>query len=388
MPDMPPTLVTTNEKFFKKVLNYHNIQYYPVGNLYKFKNFNSYNNMIAINEIFSTCPNYQPVDRTGLVIPPIKYHTGRKWSVPDHPQTLDQTLQERVHNLSATKQPINLFWSGGIDSTTMVTAFLKHAPDKKQLRILYSPFSTYEHPSYLEFLKKFPEIELIDTSGTVYLNCQFDGVFITGDGGDELMGSLDESFFNAHGYKSLFKPWRDFFYQANPDSDFMEFCEKHFVRSGRPIDTVLEARWWFYATCKNSSILRRDKLPYFLDYQNFGLEMLQGFYDCNEFEKYIYWNTDKIISSSEYRTWKQIFKDYCCEFDGFGDWAKNKQKVSSTQIASYMAKKLILKNLRWIMILSDGTKISTPNLPLISEKEYRRAHHHQLDYLFNESDQV
>lgn len=385
---MEPVLVATNYKFFKKVLNYHNIQYCSVGNLYKFKNFNSYNNMIAVNKIFSTSPNFQPVDRTGLSRSPINYCIGRKWSVPTQSQTLDQVLQERVCNLSATKQPINLFWSGGIDSTTMVTAFLKHAPDKKQLRILYSPFSTYEHPDYLEFLRKFPEIELIDTSGTVYLNSQFDGIFITGDGGDELMGSLDESFFTAYGYESLFKPWQDFFYQANPDAEFMEFCEKHFAQSGRPINTVLEARWWFYATCKNSSVLHETKLPYFLDYKNFSVEMLHGFFDCNEFEKYIYWNTDKIIGSSEYCTWKQVFKDYCYEFDGFNEWAKNKQKVGSNQTILYMEKKLILKNLRWIMILSDGTRISTPNLPLISEKEYRDTYHHQLDYLFNESDQV
>lgn len=369
-------------------MNYHNIQYHPTGTLYKIKNFNSYNNMIAVNEIFSNSPNFQPVDRTGLVRSPINYHIGRKWSVPAQSQTLDQVLQERVCNLSITDRPINIFWSGGIDSTTVVTAFLKHAPDKKQLRILYSPFSTYEHPDYLEFLRKFPEIELVDTSGTVYLNYQFDGIFITGDGGDELMGSIDESFFTAYGYDGLNKPWRDFFYHANSDSDFMEFCERHFAQAGRPIDTVLEARWWFYATCKNSSMLRELRLPYFLDYTNFALEMLHGFFDCDEFEKYIYWNTDKIIGCSDYRTWKQVFKDYCCEFDGLKEWAVNKSKFNSNQFPLYVAKKIILKDQRWIMILSDGTIIRTPSLPLLSEKEYRDRYGTQLDYIFNVHDQV
>lgn len=382
---MTSLLTATNNKFFKKILVYHNIQYFAVNGLYKFENFNSHNNMIAINEVFSKFPNFQPIDRTRLVKSPINYNISRPWVIPTQQLTLDQALKERVSKLSNIQQPINLFWSGGIDSTTLVTAFLKHAPDKKQLRILYSPFSTYEHPDYLEFLKKFPDIELVDTSGTVYLNSQFDGIFVTGDGGDELMGSLDDSFFTAYGYEALFKSWQDFFYKSNPNLDFIEFCENHFAQSGRCIDTVLEARWWFYATCKNSSILRELKMPYFLDYDNFNLEILHGFFDCDEFEKYIYWNLDKIITSSKYSSWKQILKDYCCEFDGFKDWAINKEKINSRQIGLYTEKKLILNNLRWIMILANGTRITTTNLPLLSENEYRKSYGHQLDYLFNEA---
>lgn len=381
---MNPLLVSTNPGFFKKILAWHNIQYQPTGNLFKFKNFNSYNNMIAINEIFSSSPTHQPIDRTGLVHSPINYYLDRPWIIPTHQLTLDQALHERVNNLLKTKHTVNLCWSGGIDSTTMVTAFLKHAPDKKQLRILYSPHSTYEHPGYLAFLKTFSDIELVDTSGTIYLNSKFDGIFVTGDGGDELMGSLDSSFFEKYGYDSLFKPWLDFFHQTHADSDFIEFCERHFAQAGRPITTVLEARWWFYTTCKNTSVLYDSRLPYFLDYDSFNIKGLHGFFDCNEFENFIYWNTDKIINSSEHCTWKQIFKDYCCEFDGFADWATTKAKFNSIQLSGYTLKKILLNDQRWIMILEDGTRIATPNLPFLTEKDYRNTYGHQLDYLFNE----
>ena len=381
---MKPLLVTSKSKLFNKILSWHGMKYYNTGHeLVKFKNFDSYNAMIGINEIFSSSPKGTPIDRTELVQSPINYYVRRPWAIPTQQLTLDQAFQERVSNISKMQQPINLFWSGGIDSTAMVTAFLKHSDNKKQLRILYSPYSTYEHPEYMKFLKTFSDIEIVDTSGTTYLNSQFDGIFITGEGGDELMGSLDESFLTKYGYESLFKSWKDFFYTLNPDLNFIEFCEQHFAQSGRPIDTVLEARWWFYATCKNTSLLHDQKLPYFLDYDNFNIEKLYGFFDCEEFEKFIYWNTDKIIDSSDYCTWKQIFKDYCCSFDGFENWAKTKCKLGSSQLPAYIEKKVIVKNLRWIMLLSDGTRITTPSLPFLTEKEYRNTYGHQLDYLFN-----
>jgi hypothetical protein len=377
-----PSIVVANNRFFSKVLDLYNFQYSYNG-VYKFTNCSDHAMMIAINEVFSKSPKHQPVDRTGLTKSPLNQHIERPWKIPTQQLSLDQAFKERVDNLLSTQQRINLFWSGGIDSTAMITAFLKHSPDKKQLRILYSPYSTYEHPGYLEFLKKNSDLELVDISGTVYLNCQFDGIFITGDGGDELMGSLDETFFETHGADGLSKSWKDFFYQENPDSNFIEFCEKHFAQAGRPIDTVLDARWWFYTTCKNTAMLYDTKLPYFLDYDNFNVGMIHGFFDCYEFEKYIYWNTDKIITSSDYSGWKQIFKNYCCEFDGFKSWSDNKTKVNSGQTIFYMEKKIILKNLRWIMLLTDGTRITTPNLPLFSENEYREKYNTQLDYLFN-----
>jgi hypothetical protein len=51
----------------------------------------------------------------------------------------------------------------------------------------------------------------------------------------------------------------------------------------------------------------------------------------------------------------------------------------------YILKKIILMNLRWIMILADGTKVTAPNLPFFNETEYRKIYGQQFDYLFNDS---
>lgn len=377
-----PLLLVLNKQYFSKVLSWNSLSTEQVGKIVKIQNFAHYNHLVDINKIFSSQPDGQPIDRTGFAQCPINFYIERPWQIPIKQLSLDQALQNIVNKASNSGQKINLFWSGGIDSTAMVTAFLKHLNDLSQLRILYSPWSTYEHPDYIDFLKKFPVVELVDTSGTLYMDAKFDGIFFTGDGGDELTGSVDESFFSRYGYDSLQKPWQDFFKKHNSDSEFIDFCEQYFKQSGREIRTVLEARWWFYMICKNNSILHNHKLPLFLDYDNFATDIVKGFYDCYEFEQYIYWNTDNIMTGTEYQNWKQFLKDYCCDFDGFESWCRHKAKFGSNQMVYYTNKKIILKNLRWVMILSNGSVARTPNLPLLGRKEYQQ-HCGDLTYLFN-----
>ena len=196
---MSPSIAAVDSRYFKKISEWHGVAAEQVGEIFKIENSIAHNNIVEINKIFSQKPSWFPVDRSGFAKPLIKFYAQRPWQIPKQQKSLDQAFRERVHNLEKHNKTINIFWSGGIDSTTIVTAFLKHSKDLSQIRILYSPWSTYEHPDYMDFLKKFNNIELIDTSGTKYIDAQFDGIFITGHGGDELMASIDESFFTKYG---------------------------------------------------------------------------------------------------------------------------------------------------------------------------------------------
>jgi hypothetical protein len=48
----------------------------------------------------------------------------------------------------------------------------------------------------------------------------------------------------------------------------------------------------------------------------------------------------------------------------------------------YAYKKTLLANQRYLLVLQDGTTITTPNLPLFSEQEFRQQYGSSLDYLF------
>lgn len=361
-----------NSTYFKKLLEFNNYKIIDsVGSFFKVEGFNDYNFLLDINSMFSNSPRFEPVDRTHYALGPIRYAPERKWVVPTVELSLAVALEKRVSDLCSRGQKINILWSGGVDSTAIVVAFLKNAPDLKQCRIIYSPWSTYEHPEFFKLLKTVDNVELVDMSGEEYLNFNLDGLFISGNTSDEIHASIDESFFNHYGYEFLFTPWKDFFYSKLPNNRFIEFCEHHFTAAGRDILTVLDARWWFYSSSKLTSILNNCNLSFFTSgASEFNPDRLIGFFDCDVYEQFIYFNTDKIIRADSYATWRQFLKDYCYEFDGFDDWRINKSKFGSNQIQIYTYKKQILNNSRNLMLLDNGQRVATPNLPLFSATEW------------------
>ena len=365
------------ERFFGKILGYHDIKF--SGDVqYKVEGFDQYNWLVDINSCFSTDPNGDIVDRTQTIRQPWLMHVCRPWITPTAKSLdLEQCFEKRVGELSCNGQTVNLFWSGGIDSTAMVVGFLKHCKNPAQIRVLYSTASQKEHPGFYLLLKTIPGIELVEFSGDVYLKQNLDGVFVSGDGSDDLTASLDWSFFEAHGWEVLHRPWKTFFYEHTHKSAFVDFCEQWFALSGRCIDTILEARWWFYTAAKI------QKFPSSLaaaihEHQPFPI----GFFDCYEFEHYMWNNLNLIIPNKNYSSYKQFLKDYIFYFDGDSRYKKNKQKENSGQLVLFKEKKIILQDQRYIMLLADGTRVRTPNLPLISKHEYRRIYGHSLDYLF------
>lgn len=372
-----PLVKSVNPLYSKKLFQFNDLEILTsVGSFHKVRGFDTYNYLIDVNRMFSSQPRFDPVDRTDLAQGPVVYSPERKWKVPAQELSLNQALQCRVNELTQRGCRLNLLWSGGIDSTAIAVAFLKHCTDLKALRILYSPWSTYEHPEFYKLLQDRSDIELLDISGEQYLDLDLDGIFISGDCGDELHASLDQSFFERHGYEFLFSSWKDFFYSQLPDHSFIDFCEQHFSAAGKPIQTVLDARWWFYASCKLTSILNSQKLSFFTSgHSTFDPTRLVGFFNCDAYEQFIYFNTDQIVLNSNYASWRQFLKDYCCEFDNLEHWRINKEKFNSSQMQKYTLKKEILRDQRNIMLLDNGLTVATPNLPFFGRSEWEAIKH-------------
>lgn len=379
-----PLLSAINPEYIGKILDWRGIPHSPVGNLQKISGFLDYNYLLDINSIFSNFPFGDIVDRTQTVSSPFKFEVQRPWRVPASCLPFEQVMQSRVEQYLQQNQLLNLCWSGGHDSTSLVIAFLRHAPEIDQLRILYSPHSVYENRDFFELLQKqYPQVEMLDISGNVYLQTQFNGHFVTGHGGDEFTASLDESFVNKIGIDALYQPWQDYFYNVSQDQTLVDFSEKYFALSGRLVSTLLEARWCYYSLTKSQVYAISDN-SFLMNQKSYSQQSVSGFFECDEFENYMYHNTDLILDRGRgYLGYKQFLKEYIYQFDHNKNYYANAGKRNSGQFITYSNKKIQLLDNRWIFKLSDNTVVRTKNLPFLSRIEFDKAYGTSLDYLFN-----
>lgn len=366
-------LHTVNSEYLRHVFKLTDVPYQTCGHLYRIPGHQDYNRLLQVNSVFSNQPNWWPVDRTQSAKSPLPFTVYRPWQPPTQSRTLDAALERRVQSLCDTGKICNILWSGGVDSTTALTAFLRSAPDIAQIRLLYSPWSTYEHPGYLEWVRlNYPKLDIKDISGDVYLDENFEGLLITGDGGDESMASLDESFYEQVGRQGLQQPWQDYFRVrlGTGAQPVIDWYDNYCGFSGRPIQSLLEARWWFYIACKTDSLLREAKIELLIaDALPVDPSRLIGFFDCEEFLEFIYFNLDQIIADGGYAGWKSCLKKFCFDHNGFENWYQHKIKFQSLQLRLYYKKKIILSDRRWLAVMSNGEVLRTPNLPFLTRRD-------------------
>lgn len=375
---MKPLLKITEPFYFKKIIKYHGYTIFNDENKsdqqFYIDPFVEYNFLLDINQIFSNSPKGDIVDRTSSVATPFKFSNPIPWKSITFDKILDleTCYYNRVNFYNEKNQKLNLFWSGGIDSTAMIVAFLKYSKSYSNLKIYYTVPSIKENPSFYLFLKKIQNLEMIDYAGDEYF-LSLDGITISGNNSDDITASLDESFFAKHNYVGLHSKWQDLFYNFLPNPDFIDFCSQWFKLSGLDIKTVLEARWYFYACvkyyhCTNLASITGEKF--------------ESFYATREFELYWGQNIHSLIKKDGYHTYKQNIKDFIFSYHKDFIFKTEKTKTNSSHILLFRMKKNILLDKRFIAILEDGTRITTDNMPFLNEKEYRNKYGDSLNYLF------
>lgn len=348
----------------------------------KVSGFDQYNYLIEFN--YHVEPDdYDPiVDRTQTVKLPYRYAVDRAWHEPLTTMTLDQVLETRAKEYLQFDQTVNIFWSGGIDSTAILVAFLTCGAYKDQLRVVYTDSSVNEHPDFFKHLQDLG-VQLYKLTLRRAITDKLDGVIVDGLTCDERSAEIGQKQFMRLGGAVLYQPWQKYFVSCNVSPGFFDFFDQWFAVCARPIKTLLDARWWFYLQTKSQSH-KYTRPRFYTRLFDWPEKINHCFFDCNSYDDYVYNNLEKFMPSNcTYHGYKQCLKDYIKKYDGNQVYHNNAMKINSFTLQNLGLYVDNLLDQNWSLLLANGTYHGVPSLPLISVDELQRTFQSDLDDIFN-----
>ena len=185
--------------------------------------------------------------------------------------TFPEVCHKRAQELWGMSDDIRLWWSGGIDSTTALTALIQNQPKDTTLRVLLSDKSIEENPTYYDKIKKLGLPLEWSTKENMWDVSRFsDGTInVTGECGDPMYGT----FVVENHIEEINEPWKELFnwddsnniYEIRDDRPlnrplyhaFIEWCEEFNKLCPFEIKNTFDFTWWLAFSIKWQSIDRR-----------------------------------------------------------------------------------------------------------------------------------
>jgi hypothetical protein len=247
-------------------------------------------------------------DRTNNISIPIRTSTPDVLKMPDFDPAFSKTYEEcclsRVDQLTKIQDrldvPIKILYSGGIDSSLILTSFIKQLgvdEAAKRVVVLMDQESIHENPGLWEkFIR--PHFKIVD-SDKYGAELRPDSIVVAGEGNDQLMGS--DIYKDVHrwgGAGILDKKWsegiiKDYFSHKGMTAEeadiWFSLFERLMKSAACPVETV--ADWWWYInfSCKWSSVYHR-MMFYVQDSGNITPEYMntyyQQFFNTDDFQRW------------------------------------------------------------------------------------------------------
>ena len=247
-------------------------------------------------------------------------------------------MDARAQEIVANKERIAVSWSGGVDSTGIVTAILKNLPENERdrLTVLCSNSSLEEAPNYYKLLMNMGiDVRITDNLFKTLGDVECD-VALNGFVADQLFGSEiyleKQELYNA--------PWMDGVSAFVEDRMGMPLSEKsksvlheiytdYAQKVGIHLEQWCEFAWMINFCCKYSWV--QDLLPIFASGSP-NQDKLELFYDTMDFQRFAITRQDEIRTvncHTHLRHYKRPIKQYIFNFAGDQDYLLRKGKMNS-----------------------------------------------------------
>ena len=253
-------------------------------------------------------------------------------------KTFEEVILERAEEIWNLNKPVRVWWSGGIDSTTVLVSFLRTKKQEHELIVYMSKSCVEENPNMYDRIKKMDDIKIQwnDASNICSFDNWCDGsINVTGEPGDPLYGTfvmedhIDE--INSP-WTDIFK-WEDCCYMYKEDDyrldyhrpRFMEFAEEYNKKCPFEIKNTFDFTWWLAFSIKWQWIVNR----LYVQLQNPSKwDNMLSFYNFPEIQKWSIVNHD-LKHKGTWKTYKWPSKEFIYNFNRDADYRDNKVKTKS-----------------------------------------------------------
>lgn len=260
--------------------------------------------------------------------------------MPSNTKTFGEMAEERAHSLKTLEKPIYIMYSGGIDSSSAVIAFLNtwSPEDLKRVHILASHHSAIEFPELWNVVVEKFKGRIFPSFRHPEYYCGR-GYLVTGEHGDQLFGSdVIRAIVDLFGDEGIHKPWQEIMpplylhkFGKNFGEDnvkiFVERYEQTIGACPFPIRSAFDWIWWFNFTNKWQHVKYRLIAHKPWRDPRESMKKIKHFYDTPEWQRWSFDNHDKKIATT-LDSYKLAAKEYIVKNTGFTSYMQ-KPKVGS-----------------------------------------------------------
>ena len=293
---------------------------------------------------------WMPVDRSGTLDTPGLKLTAE--AIPDasgFTKTLEDVMLEEAKRIWDLNREFRVYWSGGIDSTGVLTALLQTVQpgDLDRMTVVYtandaSRSSTTEYPEFFRdyidgklktfcvnsgpgghFLGSPVNMLASKVGGDLAENAEKGVLCVTGELGDQAFGSA--AFSNN---ADLINMTADDYLKGDEFQPFIEDIKR--LNSASPIDTdkLVDLLWWWNFAVKWQEV--RWRATVCLE-DGSKLANVHAFFGGEDFQRWSIANPDKKIKDTP-ASYKFSLKDFIFDYTKDADYRDTKLKEGSLRV--------------------------------------------------------